>query len=539
MNDNNSQENNFWASYSDVFTTLAVIFLTLFLFALVKAGLSSMQTAVERKAHQNELDGKISKRQKQLHENQSQKMQESIEEIGEYEEILAKKMNEITQFAQKLQENKKLMKNVAKEQLKRDAIISNLSTELEDNRQDLKQAHIKTQELQGSLTQKEEQIFNIKQVQAKTAQQVLDLKVQKEQAQIEYQSSLERLNYELQETGKNNKDLTEELVQKRLRLKTLQDQLIDKEQSVISLKAEIKKMDQALASVGQDLLKTSKLAQELQQRNTSLEDYIGDREKEIAGLKIKSNHYDEREKALMAEIESLKKSKDLAGQRAARLQDENSKVKREIASITNGLDGIANGLRAKIAQGLEKKFKEAHLNVQVDPFTGNVTLMTGQRFLFKKNSAILSDEAKLTLKKIIPLYAKVLLSNQEISDKIASINIEGHASPSFRGRYVSPDDINAPAYSHNLNLSGRRAQSIANYIFGQEIKNYDYKIPLRSLTQAVGHGFIRPIRKKLKERAVASLTECGPYDCSKSQRVELSFTLKDDRESIQKILQLK
>ena len=181
-------------------------------------------------------------------------------------------------------------------------------------------------------------------------------------------------------------------------------------------------------------------------------------------------------------------------------------------------------------------FKSAKLSVMVDKESGNVVFQMDKNFRFKKNSYYLNKAARRTLKKIIPIYSKVLFGNKKIKDKIAGFNVTGHASPSHKGKYVSPLSPNSKAYSYNMRLSAQRAASVTNYIFGRKIGKYSYKTFLKEYTSSIGQGFTRPIKKQ--GRNIASSGACGPFDCYSSQRVELSFTLKDDVDSINKLIEM-
>ena len=162
-----------------------------------------------------------------------------------------------------------------------------------------------------------------------------------------------------------------------------------------------------------------------------------------------------------------------------------------------------------------------------------------KNFLFRKNSYRISRKAKKQLKKIIPIYADVLFSDSKVREQIASFNIEGHASPIYKGKYLKPNRINTIAYSYNMLLSGQRAASISSYMFGKKIGRYKYKIDLKTKTRSVGYGYTQPIKFKGSEkRSIASDNACYPYDCGLSQRVELSFTLKDDNESLDKLFNI-
>ncbi|MDA8793983.1 hypothetical protein N9N67_12105, partial [Bacteriovoracaceae bacterium] len=195
-----------------------------------------------------------------------------------------------------------------------------------------------------------------------------------------------------------------------------------------------------------------------------------------------------------------------------------------------------------IANELADQFKKANISAYVEPTTGNVLLDMGEDFLFKKNSYILNRRAKKTIKKIIPIYSKVLFGSSEIKDKIESFNVVGHASPTHRGRYVDPGSTNSRAYSYNMFLSAQRASSISTYIFSSRTGKFNYKSTLQRMTRSIGKGYSSPIKLKARKgRSLASLkkkSKCKEYHCKKSQRVELSFTLKDDIKSINDLIKM-
>jgi len=225
------------------------------------------------------------------------------------------------------------------------------------------------------------------------------------------------------------------------------------------------------------------------------------------------------------------------------LKEKNNYLKNTLQDFAQKVVDVKDKLRNNIAKRLAKEFKKADINVHVDEKTGNVVLLMNENFRFAKNSHKLNASARNTLKKIIPIYSEVLFGNEQVKESIQSFNVVGHASPNHQGRYVEPLAHNNVAYSYNMRLSAQRAASVANYIFGSKIGSYHYKRFLKSFTSAIGQGYTKPVKalQKLQNgRGLASVKEsnCGPYDCYASQRVELSFTLKDDVESLNKIINM-
>ena len=110
----------------------------------------------------------------------------------------------------------------------------------------------------------------------------------------------------------------------------------------------------------------------------------------------------------------------------------------------------------------------------VDPETGDVSIR--DRILFDENSAELKPEGKKFLQAFIPVYSRVIFSDQKFDNQIAKIVIEGHTS-------------SKGSEENNLNLSLRRAESVANYILSNGF-NFPTKSRFKAKILAAGRGEI-------------------------------------------------
>ena len=214
------------------------------------------------------------------------------------------------------------------------------------------------------------------------------------------------------------------------------------------------------------------------------------------------------------DLKNLLKQKENASKAKAKEQG------RKIASVQNTL-------RAHIGRKIADRLNAANLDVFVDPNTGAVILRMDNSFLFKRNSADLSKGFKTTLQKVIPLYVDELFKDKDVSNKINHINIIGHASPRHRQKYVDPHRNNIRAYNFNLDLSSDRAREIVKFIFGKEFKGFNFRPQFRQKVQAIGKSFSEPV---LRRPASKPSNGCGKYDCKLSRRVEISFTIKDNKD---------
>lgn len=165
------------------------------------------------------------------------------------------------------------------------------------------------------------------------------------------------------------------------------------------------------------------------------------------------------------------------------------------------------GVKAQIVQQLSSALRKSGIDVSVDEQTGAIALPS--QMLFTTNSATLSDGGQKYLRRFLPVYLDVLLSD-ELRSYVAEIIIEGHT------------DSNG-TYLHNLQLSQERALSVANYVLGDSFMsdtlglNASAKKTLLGLVTASGRSFSAPV-----------LDANGDEDQNASRRVEIKFRLKDD-----------
>lgn len=165
------------------------------------------------------------------------------------------------------------------------------------------------------------------------------------------------------------------------------------------------------------------------------------------------------------------------------------------------------GVKAQIVQQLSAALRKNGIDVSVDEQTGAIALPS--QMLFSTNSAALSDGGRKYLRRFLPVYLDVLLS-EDFRAYVAEIIIEGHT------------DSNG-TYLHNLQLSQERALSVANYVLSDGFMgdalslNASAKKTLLGLVTASGRSFSAPV-----------LDANGDEDQNASRRVEIKFRLKDD-----------
>jgi chromosome segregation ATPase len=591
--DNKQDDSSVWSSYSDLFTNLAVIFLVMFVFALVKSGVNKIEQVKMKKTHENELQGKMSKNDIEKSKTRISKIEKTVEEMKAYETIIDTKVTELNTYAKKLQENKKILKDVIEAQSRQDSIMKMADEKLEEAKKQNfeKQAALEEAKLmidllnqevakaQSEVRQREDIVNKTKQeMKAQIDKMATDFSQKDSDYKnkiTEAQQALEKTKSQAQEEALRKQNelklkvdtltaslkATEEKAQKITNeLNQASSRKSEQEQALATLTAQLSDIEGQLAKnkVAHERLASDKRSMtsvigKMKETNEALKADYENLRKNTSGLEsqnqkmttenAKANsqlqNLEQRLAATESDAKKWRASLDSKISEADRLKSELAETQKKFNNLAQTMTKLKDSVKNDVANKLMEKFKENQLDAKVDPKTGEVILLSGEGFNFERGSAKLSKEAKAMLKKIIPVYAGVFFQDEKIVKQISSFNMEGHSSPSFGGKYVAPEVANPDAYSINMRLSAQRAASVANFLMSKEIGEYPHKDRLKLLLQSVGYGYMKPIPKQLGISRLPASEEgqdCGKWDCSRSQRVQINFILKDNMEEIHKII---
>lgn len=158
---------------------------------------------------------------------------------------------------------------------------------------------------------------------------------------------------------------------------------------------------------------------------------------------------------------------------------------------------LEHDLSKNIYDSVNEVFKDSEIPVEVDKTSGKIVF--GENSLFDVDSDELKPEAKEILNVFIPKYVETIYKNYE--EHISRIVITGHT-----------DDVGD--YLYNLDLSQRRALSVAKYIVGEEIGDYKYKEDVKQYIEAIG----RSEAELIKDNN-------GNVDREASRRVEINYEI--------------
>lgn len=166
-------------------------------------------------------------------------------------------------------------------------------------------------------------------------------------------------------------------------------------------------------------------------------------------------------------------------------------------------------IRVDIIRALRAAFEGTDVKFEIDRRTGAIRFRN--RILFKRNQRTLSEQGKAQLNKFVPIYARVLLS-EEFREYIAQITVEGHTDTTRPPYMTEPE-----GYLFNLELSQARAMAVVNHVFGSSGPDFPERQSLRSLLRTTGGSYMQLI-----------LDADGKEDADASRRVEFQFRLKHE-----------
>lgn len=119
--------------------------------------------------------------------------------------------------------------------------------------------------------------------------------------------------------------------------------------------------------------------------------------------------------------------------------------------------------RVLVIQALQEQFNANSISAQINPETGDITLLDS--ILFAVGESKLTAKGISFLKKFIPIYGKTLFKDSQISEEITRIIIEGHTS-------------SEGSVAYNMSLSLARAESVYQFIEGNMWRTIHLTPPL-------------------------------------------------------------
>jgi outer membrane protein OmpA-like peptidoglycan-associated protein len=546
------EEGSVWTSYADLFTNVAVIFLVMFVFALLKSGISKLENVQLHRQHEQEMQAKVSPAEVARSEEKVKKIESSIDEMQKVQMLVDEKMREIQGFAKTMETNKSVLKEVIEEQKKKDSmlnvagerlkmkerLISELEAKSEALNENIQRLSNEKNQLMSKVTEREslsrEEQKRINVLQQELARYSLSrTNMQKELVAVQASALKGRVTLEALE--KQNHELTSKIKASEVaseNLATTRDLLKGEIRDLTVAKS---RMEQSIGALKEKLQSEAKSNESLLGRLTRSETDRDAMKSELARL-------NQSLESRLNEVDQLKALYSKAMNQAGNMENRLTSTQDQLKNLARSLQEMKGRLRSGVADSLKKKFKAQAMNVQVDPNTGTITLLISDHLLFKNNSYDLSDRAQKALSKIAPIYAEVIFGDPYVAGKVESIEITGHASPSYKRTYVDPRADAPDAYAHNMRLSAQRAASIANYMVGSKIGVFPHKHRLKETLFAIGRSYVSPVSVPKAEEAgpvrrLASVGgACGPYDCALSQRVEIGFRLKEDMKAIEKLI---
>lgn len=566
-------EGNQWASYSDLFMVLSVVFLLLYVTASLRTGTISVKSHYELEEARQKVQN--IKSQIQVYESlKNQYLQEQATEGEEktYKELMSKltllrdeAKDEKEQLRKKASENEKkehalneyqqMVRNIINAQLvakariiKRNETIDRKQKEIEvlDDVVAQKETQINQNNRQIARTEAElsrniEQLkktYRAKKIQKSTYEKQLQKLQDKSEQKISklnqksrsYLSELTEAKSQLTEVSqelvsknqelKQKKQKTSELLSKLQNIEAINQEKVEKVQRELNTKliAETQRYKKQLKaeklSAVQKLAKEKEHREKLKELNKKYNEQVGSLNEQITATK--------------QQIGAAKAEKKQAVKQLAAFKASSAK---ELAELESDLEkSQANVVKTKrLAKAIAKNFKKSGVKASVNEKNGDVTIQFGKEY-FDTGKANLKSNMKTILMKLVPVYAKSLLADPEIAKEIDAVEIVGFASPTYRGKFVDPHSLKArdkKAINYNLDLSLSRAKSTFSYIFDPKKFSYDYQKDLLKLVKVSGRSYFASENPSRSLANKSSKDFCDKYDCKGAQRVLIKFKLKN------------
>lgn len=279
--------------------------------------------------------------------------------------------------------------------------------------------------------------------------------------------------------------------------------------------------EQLMAELEEREALVSSQQEELDEQNALLVSQQADLDEKSALLATQQEDLDRQTALVLKQQSELEKQNSLMLQQQEELDEQAALVASQQAALDEQEELMAAqqrkieqiiGVKADLISELKQEFNKQNLNVIIDEADGSIAL--DSNVLFGYNENLLTDEGNNMLDEVLPVYCKVLMS-EEYQEYLAEIRIDGYTDTS--GDYL-----------YNLQLSQERALAVANHLLslsGDFLSSTEEE-SLRSKLTANGHSMSNPV-----------YDENGEINMDASRRVEIKFSLKDE-EMIQELKEI-
>jgi len=566
-----------WATYSDLFMVLSLVFLLLYVIASLRTGTSNIQNQTEYQEVVRERDDlkqqiKVYNTLKDnyLSTGASQDEQKMYEELMDKLVLLkeeAKKEKKDLREAALENEKKELALNKY-QQMIRNIINTNMVSNvrikrrdktIEKNYEEIDSQKEEIENLEQTVVEKQKQIKQgenkISKLNSELDKKVSDLQKAFKQNKISKQkmnqriASLKKKNQQqienlktknqqaAQEIAKNQQIIAEATQQLEQATQTIQEQ----QQSIEKLAQEKQEVTQKISSLRGDFtkrmqkektefekaLKLEKLSAQARQKKQ--QEFLKKSKAKEMALAAEIQNMESRVQNVQGELEKTRQAKAKADSQSQALAEQNKSLagqKQKLSSDLQRMKEIAQA-KKKLINDMKENLRKAGLKADVDGKTGDVIIQFGEEY-FDTGKANLKPGMESVLKKLMPAYSKTLFSDPKMAEKISSVEIVGFASPTYKGKYVNPVSLaadNKEAVNYNLDLSYYRARSIFDYIFDTEKMKYDNQRKLLPMVKVTGRSFLTEGADSRELSSMSHKDYCKKYDCKKSQRVVIKFNI--------------
>lgn len=565
-----SESGSHWASYSDLFMVLSLVFLLLYVVSSMRNGTYGIQKSLEYQQivrekddlkqqikvystlKDNYLQTGATQDEQQVYNELMNKLELLQGEAKKEKEDLRAQANENAKKEKALNKYQQMVRNIINTNMlsaarikRRDRVIITKDKDIKAKKQEIKS-------LEKTVSQKEKEVkkgeWKISKLNSKLQNNISKLqkefeqkKISKKKMQAQIAKLKKRNQSKISKLKKQNLKIVEELQETSQTLQVASSQLSEAQTLIESQSSEIQALASDKAKFNEEIksLKTEFDSKQKSERKRFLAKLkkqkltLQERQKQEAEYKQKVESQKEelsrKISSMNDKVKDTQSALDVALKQKSKAESSLKKTKQSEKTLKGKLkraQEIANA-KKKLIKNIKENLKKSGIKAEVDGKTGDVLISFGEEY-FDTGKAKLKTGMKSTLEKFMPLYSESLFSDSKTAKEISSVEIIGYASPTYKGKFVDPVSLraeNREAVNYNLDLSYYRARSIFDYIFDTNKMKYKHQKSLLPRVKVTGRSFL----SEGSERGIASGMShkeyCKKYDCKKSQRVIIRFNM--------------
>ncbi len=393
MSDEEKKEDSgsVWTSYSDLFMSVSIVFIVMFIFSILQSSVSIMKSENAKDEKEKYAEGLVPEKVQKENKLNREKAKETLIDLKSNSKEVKESLENLTELTKNITERQSFINKILDDQVEKSSMLALAQKKIEKNRESIENKEIQIKDLNGEISDLGEQLSGkiqyVKQVDDRLEFMEEEANYYKENFQVTSQELGQKIK-ELKEEETSNQKLEARLSTLEQQQNKLEDDLKLRNQNISNKENEIRKLTKEFQKLGKEYKNQTKALDKTSRKNEKLKVYEKKYNEVSADLKSKIKNleslrdnlkrsekqfkdqslivgrldkmnlsYKETISQMKNEMASLEKTNSALDQQKKRFSEQLQKQKNQIADYKKDLKVKKDAVEECISNALDQKKK--------------------------------------------------------------------------------------------------------------------------------------------------------------------------------------